>query len=161
MIFVNRICIFANFFVPLYPKIKQHSPMKRLLFILLACLLPFIAQAQDIIPADTIGEFCIQIIMPMPEFPGGHKALFEYLSNNVHYPEQAVKDSIEDRVICQFSVQADGSITDIEVVRSLGYPKLDEEAKRVISEMPKWVWKRDPGKYAPVRYTVPVNFKLQ
>ena len=135
--------------------------MKRLFPILLACLLPFIAQAQDTIPADSIGEFCIQIIMPMPEFPGGHKALFEYLSNNVHYPEQAVKDSIEDRVICQFLVQADGSITDIEVVRSLGYPKLNEEAKRVISEMPKWVWKRDPGKYAPVRYTVPVNFKLQ
>ena len=135
--------------------------MKRLFPILLACLLSFMAKAQDTIPADSIEEFCIQILMPMPEFPGGHKALFEYLSNNVHYPEQAVKDSIEDRVIVQFLVQADGSITNIEVVRSLGYLELDEEAKRVISEMPKWVWKRDPGKYAPVRYTVPVNFKLQ
>ena len=135
--------------------------MKRLFPILLACLLPIIAQAQDTIPADSIGEFCIQIIMPMPEFPGGHKALFEYLANNVHYPEQAVKDSIEGRVICQILVQADGSITDIKVVRSLGYPELDEEAVRVISEMPKWVWKRDPGKYAPVRYIVPVTFKLQ
>ena len=140
-------------------------PMKHLFPILLAFLLPFIAQAQvkDTIPNYLedddviIGPFAYSF----PEFPGGHKALFEYLSNNVHYPEQAVKDSIEDRVICQFLVQADGSITDIEVVRSLGYLELDEEAKRVISEMPKWVLKRDPGKYAPVRYTVPVNFKLQ
>lgn len=134
--------------------------MKRLFPILLACLLPFIAQAQDTIPADSEQEIFIDRYN-WPELPGGQKALFEYLSNNVHYPEQAVKDSIEDRVICQFLVQADGSITNIEVVRSLGYLELDEEAVRVISEMPKWVWKRDPGKYAPVRFIVPVNFKLQ
>ena len=130
--------------------------MKCLLFILLACLLPFIAQAQDTIPADPDQEIFIDRYN-VPEFPGGQKALFEYLANNVRYPDA----DITGRVVVQFLVQADGSITDIEVVRSLGYPKLDEEAKRVISEMPKWVWKRDPGKYAPVRYTVPVNFKLQ
>ena len=52
-------------------------------------------------------------------------------------------------------------VTDVEVVRSMGYPKFDEEAKRVISEMPKWVWKHDPGEFAPVRFTVPVDFKLK
>ena len=136
--------------------------MKRLFPIFLACLLPFIAQAQDTIPADPDQEIFIDRYN-WPELPGGggQKALCEYLANNVHYPEQAVKDSIEDRVIVQFLVQADGTITDIEVIRSMGYPKFDEEAVRVISEMPKWVWKRDPGKYAPVRYTVPVNFKLK
>ena len=130
--------------------------MKRLFPILLACLLPFIAQAQDTIPADSEQEIFIDRYN-WPELPGGQKALFEYLANNVRYPDA----DITGRVIVQFLVQADGSITDIEVVRSLGYLELDEEAKRVISEMPKWVWKRDPGKYAPVRYTVPVNFKLQ
>lgn len=134
--------------------------MKRLFPIFLACLLPLIVQAQDTIPADPDQEIFINTYN-WPELPGGQKALFEYLANNVRYPEQAVKDSIEDRVIVQFLVQADGSITDIEVVRSLGYPEFDEEAVRVISEMPKWVWKHDPGKYAPMRYTVPVNFKLQ
>lgn len=134
--------------------------MKRLIPILLTCLLPFMAQAQDAIPADSDGEIFIDIYI-VPEFPGGQKALFQYLSNNVHYPEQAAKDSIEDRVICQFLIQADGTITDIEVVRSLGYPELDQEAIRVISEMPKWVWTSDPSKYAPMRYTLPINFKLQ
>ena len=135
--------------------------MKRLVPILLSCLLPFIAQAQDTIPADSEQEIFIDRYN-WPELPGGgQKALSEYLANNVHYPEQAVKDSIEDRVIVQFLVQADGTITDIEVIRSLGYPEFDEEAVRVISEMPKWVWKHDPGDLAPMRFIVPVNFKLQ
>ena len=134
--------------------------MKRLIPILLACLLPLIVQAQDTIPADSEQEIFIDRYN-VPEFPGGQKALFEYLASNVRYEDLVWDADITGRVVVQFLVQADGSITDIEVVRSLGYPKLDEEAKRVISEMPKWVWKRDPGKYAPVRYTVPVNFKLQ
>ena len=110
--------------------------MKRLIYILFAAI-PFMAQAQVAIPADSNEEVCFYPWDPMPEFPGEHKALFEYLSNNVHYPEQAVKDSIEGRVICQFLVHADGSITDIEVVRSGGHPLLDEEAVRVIRSMPK------------------------
>jgi len=135
--------------------------MKRLVPILLSCLLPFIAQAQDTIPADSEQEIFIDRYN-WPELPGGgQKALDEYLANNVHYPEQAVKDSIEDRVIVQFLVQADGTITDIEVIRSLGYPEFDEEAVRVISEMPKWVWKHAPGDLAPMKFIVPVNFKLK
>ena len=130
--------------------------MKRLVPILLSCLLPFIAQAQDTIPAGSEQEIFIDRYN-VPEFPGGQKALFEYLANNVRYPDA----DITGRVIVQFLVQADGSITDVEVVRSMGYPKFDEEAKRVISEMPKWVWKHDPGEFAPVRFTVPVDFKLK
>lgn len=134
--------------------------MKHLFPILLAFLLPLIVQAQDTIPAGSEQEIFIDRYN-VPEFPGGQKALFEYLASNVRYEDLVWDADITGRVVVQFLVQADGSITDIEIVRSLGYPKLDEEAKRVISEMPKWVWKRDPGKYAPVRYTVPVNFKLQ
>ena len=130
--------------------------MKHFLPILLSCLLPFIAQAQDTIPAGSEQEIFIDRYN-VPEFPGGQKALFEYLANNVRYPDA----DITGRVIVQFLVQADGSITDVEVVRSMGYPKFDEEAKRVISEMPKWVWKHDPGEFAPVRFTVPVDFKLK
>ena len=134
--------------------------MKHLIPILIVCLLPFIAQAQDTIPADSEQEIFIDAYN-VPEFPGGQKALFEYLASNVRYEDLVWDADITGRVVVQFLVQADGSITDIEVVRSMGYPEFDEEAVRVISEMPKWVWHHDPGKYAPVRYTVPVNFKLQ
>ena len=143
-------------------KMKQHIHMKRLFPIFLACLLPLIVQAQDTIFVDSDGEeYIVHGPTPVPQFPGGHKALFEYLASNVRYEDLVWDADITGRVVVQFLVQADGSITDIEVVRSLGYPEFDEEAVRVISEMPKWVWKHDPGKYAPVRYTVPVNFKLQ
>ena len=133
--------------------------MKHLTHILLACLLPVMAQTQDTIPADSTEGICIMVFAPVPEFPGGQKALFEYVSNNVHYPESLYDTNITGRVICQFSIQPDGTITDIEVVRSLGYPEFDKEAIRVISEMPKWVWNSDPGKYAPMRYTLPIDFK--
>ena len=134
--------------------------MKRLVPILLSCLLPFIAQAQDTIPAGSEQEIFIDRYN-VPEFPGGQKALFEYLASNVRYEDLVWDADITGRVVVQFLVQADGSITDIEVVRSMGYPEFDEEAVRVISEMPKWVWKQDPGDSAPMRFFVPVNFKLQ
>lgn len=134
--------------------------MKRLVPIFLVCLLPFIAQAQDTISAGSEQEIFIDRYN-VPEFPGGQKALFEYLASNVRYEDLVWDADITGRVVVQFLVQADGSITDIEVIRSMGYPEFDEEAIRVISEMPKWVWKNDPGEFAPMRYAVPVNFKLQ
>ena len=116
---------------------------------------------QDTIPAGSEQEIFIDRYN-VPEFPGGQKALFEYLASNMHYEDLVwVWDAdITGRVIVQFLVQADGSITDIEVISSLG-SEFDEEMVRVISEMPKWVWKHDPGESAPMRYTVPVNFKHQ
>ena len=136
--------------------------MKHFLPILLSCLLPLIVQAQDTIFVDSDGEeYIVDRLPPVPQFPGGQQAFAQYLIQNTHYLDLVWDADITGRVIVQFLVQADGSITDVEVVRSMGYPKFDEEAKRVISEMPKWVWKHDPGEFAPVRFTVPVDFKLK
>ena len=136
--------------------------MKRLFPILLVCLLPLIVQAQDTIFVDSDGEeYIVDRLPPVPQFPGGQQAFAQYLIQNTHYLDLVWDADITGRVIVQFLVQADGSITDVEVVRSMGYPKFDEEAKRVISEMPTWVWKHDPGEFAPVRFTVPVDFKLK
>ena len=119
-------------------------------------------QAQDTIFVDSDGEeYIVDRLPPVPQFPGGQQAFAQYLIQNTHYLDLVWDADITGRVIVQFLVQADGSITDVEVVRSMGYPKFDEEAKRVISEMPKWVWKHDPGEFAPVRFTVPVDFKLK
>ena len=134
--------------------------MKHFLPILLSCLLPLIVQAQDTIPAGSEQEIFIDRYN-VPEFPGGQQAFAQYLIQNTHYLDLVWDADITGRVIVQFLVQADGSITDVEVVRSMGYPEFDGEAVRVTSEMPRWVWKCDPGKYAPMRYAVPVNFKLQ
>ena len=101
------------------------------------------------------------VVETMPEFPGGQAALFKYLSENVKYPVIAQENGIQGRVICQFVVNKDGSIVDVEVVRSGGDASLDKEAVRVIKSMPKWNPGKQRGKAVLVKYTVPVNFKLQ
>ena len=106
-------------------------------------------------------EVVFVVVEKMPEFPGGQQALFKYLSENVKYPVIAQENGIQGRVICQFVVNKDGSIVDVEVVRSGGDPSLDKEAVRVIKSMPKWKAGQQRGKPVRVKYTVPVNFKLQ
>ena len=106
-------------------------------------------------------EVVFVVVESMPEFPGGQQALFKYLSENVKYPVIAQENGIQGRVICQFVVNKDGSIVDVEVVRSGGDPSLDKEAIRVIKSMPNWKPGKQRGKAVRVKYTVPVNFKLQ
>ena len=96
-----------------------------------------------------------------PEFPGGVQALFKYLSENIKYPVIAQENGIQGQVVCQFTVNRDGSIVDINVVRSSGEPSLDKEAVRVIQSMPKWKPGQQGGKAVRVKYTLPVRFRLQ
>ena len=106
-------------------------------------------------------EVIFMVVETMPEFPGGQQALFKYLGENVKYPVIAQENGIQGRVICQFVVNKDGSIVDVVVVRSSGEPSLDKEALRVINSMPKCKPGKQRGKPVRVKYTVPVNFRLQ
>ena len=106
-------------------------------------------------------EVIFMVVETMPEFPGGQQALFKYLGENVKYPVIAQENGIQGRVTCQFVVNKDGSIVDVVVVRSSGEPSLDKEALRVINSMPKWKPGKQRGKPVRVKYTVPVNFRLQ
>lgn len=97
----------------------------------------------------------------MPQFPGGRDSLLTFLSANVKYPKELGDAHISGRVIVQFIVDTDGAITDVVVVRSSGEPLLDKEAMRVVKKMPKWTPGKHEGKTVRVRYTIPINFKLQ
>lgn len=101
----------------------------------------------------------ITAVEEQPEFPGGFEALIKYLADNVRYPDEALKDAIEGKVIVRFDINKDGSISNIIVVRSL-QPLLDAEAVRVISAMPKWNAATQRGKPIRVGFTLPVNFSL-
>lgn len=101
----------------------------------------------------------ITAVEKQPEFPGGFEALIKYLDDNVRYPDEALKDAIEGKVIVRFDVNKDGSISDIAIVRSL-QPLLDAEAVRVINAMPKWNPGTQRGKPIKVGFTLPVNFSL-
>lgn len=99
------------------------------------------------------------VVEDMPEFPGGTSALMEYLRKNIKYPSLCRENNIQGRVLISFVVNKDGKIVDIEVVKSV-HPSLDKEALRVVSSMPAWKPGMQRGKPVRVRYTVPVNFRL-
>lgn len=99
------------------------------------------------------------VVENMPEFPGGTTAMMEYIAKNLRYPAKAHQAGIQGRVIASFIVEKDGSISHPGIMRSVN-PDLDAEAIRVLSAMPKWKPGTQRGKEVRVRYTVPVNFKL-
>lgn len=100
-----------------------------------------------------------QVVEGQPEFPGGIKALMEYLKENVKYPQTAQDRGVQGRVIVGFIVEKDGSIIDAYVMKSID-PQLDGEALRVVRNMPKWEPGTMHGKPVRVRYSIPVVFRL-
>jgi len=99
------------------------------------------------------------VVDVQPEFPGGGSAMMKFLSENIRYPVDAMINRIQGRVICQFVVKKDGTISDVAVVRGVD-PQLDAEAKRVLELMPVWEPGRQQGEAVNVQYTVPIVFRL-
>ena len=100
------------------------------------------------------------VVEQMPMFPGGDAALMGYLRDNMHYPTVAAENGVQGRVVVGFVVERDGSITDVNVLRSVD-PSLDREAMRVVKSMPRWQPGKQNGSAVRVKYQVPVSFRLQ
>lgn len=112
-------------------------------------------------PADsTAKEEVFMVAEQMPEFPGGMKEMLKFLQENVKYPENAMKNNVQGRVIVQFVIEKDGTPTEFKVLRSVD-PDLDAEALRVMKAMPKWKPGMQKGQVVRVKFTVPVSFKIQ
>ncbi len=118
---------------------------------------------------DTSQKFLV--VENMPEFPGGEDALIKYVSSNLTYPEDAKKEGVTGRCFIQFVVEKDGSISNVEVFRSVGHnikdenkkaiaKQCDDEAVRVIKSMPKWNPGEQRGKKVRVEYRMPITFNL-
>lgn len=101
-----------------------------------------------------------EVVEQMPEYPGGQRALMEFLARNIRYPRSEMLNGVQGRVIIQFIVDKDGTVTEPTVVRKVS-PEIDKEAMRVITSMPKWTPGKQRGKPVRVKYTVPVRFRLQ
>ena len=102
-------------------------------------------------------SFVFVSVEKMPQFPDGDVALLKWISENINYPEEAKKNKIEGRVACTFVVNKDGSVSDVQVVRSLD-PELDKEAVRVLSTLPKFIPGEQRGEVVRVKFSVPVRF---
>ncbi len=102
----------------------------------------------------------IAMVEQQPEFPGGVQAMYKWLSDNIVYPPAAAEEGVSGRVVVEFVVGKDGSISNVRVVRSR-HTALDKEALRVVKAMPNWIPGRNNGQPVKVTYTLPVTFKLQ
>ena len=135
-------------------------------------------------PSASSGEKPYEVVEQMPAFPGGDRALMEYLSSNVKYPVEALEKGEQGRVIVGFVVEKDGTVSNAKVVKSNKYTMaeiekdgtvvkkletreesamqtLEAEALRVVQSMPKWTPGKQKGKAVRVKYNIPVSFRLQ
>ena len=98
------------------------------------------------------------VVEQMPSFPGGN--VMAWLSQNIKYPVVAAENGVHGRVVVQFVVEKDGSVSDVHAVKKVD-PSLDKEAERVVKSMPRWNPGRQNGSPVRVKYTLPLTFKLQ
>lgn len=122
-----------------------------------------IAIKEEVIAAPKVEDeqpVSIAMVEQKPEFPGGEAAMYKWLSENIVYPSAASEEGVQGRVVVEFVVGKDGSITNVRIVRPR-HPALDKEALRVVKAMPKWMPGRNNGQPVKVTYTLPVTFKLQ
>jgi len=111
-------------------------------------------------PVTDSQEEIFSVVEEQPLYPGGNAAMMKFLSNNIKYPVAAQEKGTQGRVITNFVVEKDGSLSDIQVIRGVD-PSLDAEALRVLKTMPKWKPGKQKGEEVRVRFTLPVVFRLQ
>jgi protein TonB len=100
------------------------------------------------------------VVEEMPMFPGGEKALLDYIALNTQYPEVAKENNIQGKVIVRFCVTSKGGVDKVEILKSVD-PELDKEAIRVVKTLPAFKPGKQGGKPVPVWYMVPINFTLK
>lgn len=134
--------------------------MKVIVLIALVAVFGFTTASAQKTVISQKNEKVFDVVEQMPEYPGGMQALFEFLKENIKYPEDAQKQKVEGRVLAKFVVETDGSISNIEVVKH-AFPSLDAEAVRVIQAMPNWTPGKQKGQAVRVKFVVPINFNLK
>ena len=99
------------------------------------------------------------VVERMPSFPGGNQKMQDFIEENLHYPKECAEKGLQGRVIIDFVVERNGTLTNIRVVKSVD-PALDKEALRIVKMMPKWIPGRQSDKKVRVKYIIPITFQL-
>jgi periplasmic protein TonB len=99
------------------------------------------------------------VVESYPIFPGGDKAMFKYLADNIKYPLKARETGVEGKVLIGFTLTNEGFVANVYVKSGIG-GGCDEEARRVVASMPQWVPATQMGKKVAIQFTLPITFKL-
>jgi len=105
-------------------------------------------------------EAPLLVVEQNPEFQGGYEAMLKFLHDKMQYPTLAQESGIQGTVFVQFVVSKTGKISNVKILRGIG-GGCDEEAVRVVKEMPNWIPGRQNGQPVPVMFQIPVKFQLQ
>ncbi len=112
--------------------------------------------------SETSDDKVYQFAEKMPEYPGGMDALFTFVKSQLKYPEYERNNNIQGNVYVRFVVEKEGSITRLEILRSVpGSKNFDAEVKRIIQQMPAWIPGENAGTKVPVYMTLPIRFNLK
>jgi protein TonB len=135
--------------------------MRKTIFIIVLLLSAFLVKAKsnDAVKRQAADTVVFSTVEHEPEFPGGMKKFHKYLVKHLHYPDILAYTNVPGKVLIQFIVEKDGSVTHAKIVKSLE-ENLDKEALRVLSNSPKWKPGTQNGYKVRTYYTVPINFTI-
>lgn len=117
---------------------------------------PIIDETEDLEAEEKIFVF----LEDQPEYPGGDEARIKFIANNIEYPEIAKESGVQGTVYLTFVVEKDGSISNVRVLRGIG-AGCDEEAIRVVKNMPNWKPGKQRGRSVRAQFNMPIKFILQ
>jgi periplasmic protein TonB len=110
-------------------------------------------------PSSPSEDMIFEVVEDSPTFVGGTEMLLQYIQSNLVYPKAAKDAKVEGRVFLRFVVWKDGSIGNIEILKSIGFG-CDEESVRITKAMPKWIPGKQSGKAVNTKYNMPISFVL-
>lgn len=122
--------------------------------------LPFEEEIEELVEPDEMEEPAVRFTDEMPQYVGGMEAMYDYLRQELKYPEKARNNGIQGTVLLEFIIEKDGSVTNIKPLVSLN-PECDAEAIRVVKNMPKWKPGKQMGKPVRCYYNIPIRFSLK
>ena len=121
-------------------------------------IMDYVEVEEEVVEEEAIP---FQLVEEKPSFQGGDANQFsKWVNQRLVYPEIAKENGVQGRVTHQFTVEKDGSVTKVKVLRGVD-PSLDKEAVRVVSQSPKWKPGKQRDRAVPVTYTFPVIFQLR
>ena len=121
-------------------------------------IMDYVEVEEEVVEEEAIP---FQLVEEKPSFQGGDANQFsKWVNSRLVYPEIAKENGVQGRVTLQFTVEKDGSVTKVKVLRGVD-PSLDKEAVRVVSQSPKWKPGKQRDRAVPVTYTFPVIFQLR
>lgn len=141
-----------------YQRFEQFNPiMKKLILLTVFMLLTGVVLAQSESNSNN-GTKKTEDVITQPEFKGGIEKMYEYISTNFVYPEEAQKRSVNGKMEVEFTVEKSGDITYVGILKGLDY-SIDEEVLRLLKAMPRWTPATKNG--VPVRYKVSMPITIR